>query len=139
MPHLLSTDPRALLTYTHQERTSPSFYIGGPSGRAQTPPKFTPPHLRTVTVTTRKSAVIPAYEAMSVVLGEQKAAICQNYRAQTRSAHKTVNNYHFTVQPDMKRSQLASIELLDGVSNVDGKRWVSASMKETGEGGRRHR
>ena len=30
----------------------------------------------------------------------------------------------------MKRSQLASIELLDGVSNVDGKRRVSASVKE---------
>ena len=50
---------------------------------------------------------------------------------QTLSTHKTVNNnYHFTVQPDMKRSQLASIELLDGVSNVDGKRRVSASVKE---------
>ena len=32
----------------------------------------------------------------------------------------------------MKKSQLASIELLNGVSNVDGKRRVSASVKETG-------
>jgi len=32
----------------------------------------------------------------------------------------------------MKKSQLASIELLNGVSNVDGKRRVSASMKEAG-------
>ena len=30
----------------------------------------------------------------------------------------------------MKKSQLASIELLNGVSNVDGKRWVSTSVKE---------
>ena len=32
----------------------------------------------------------------------------------------------------MKNSQLASIELLNGVSNVDGKRWVSASVSEAG-------
>ena len=32
----------------------------------------------------------------------------------------------------MKKSQLASIELMNGVSNVDGKRWVSASVKEAG-------
>ena len=32
----------------------------------------------------------------------------------------------------MKKSQLASIELLNGVSNVDGKRRVSASVKEAG-------
>ena len=32
----------------------------------------------------------------------------------------------------MNRSQLASIELLDGVSNVDGKRRVLAAVKETG-------
>ena len=32
----------------------------------------------------------------------------------------------------MKKSQLASIELLNGVSNVDGKRRVAVSVKETG-------
>ena len=32
----------------------------------------------------------------------------------------------------MKKSQLASIELLNEVSNVDGKRRASASVKETG-------
>ena len=35
-------------------------------------------------------------------------------------------------KPDMKKSQLASIELLNGVSNVDGKRRVSTSVKEVG-------
>ena len=40
----------------------------------------------------------------------------------------------------MKKSQLTSIELLNGVSNVDGKGRVSASGKDTGvnvEGKRR--
>ena len=42
------------------------------------------------------------------------------------------NNYHLNVHPDTKKSQLASIELLNGVSNVDGKRQVSTSVKEVG-------
>ena len=35
------------------ERISNSFSICGPSRRAQSPPKLTPPHLRTITMTTR--------------------------------------------------------------------------------------
>ena len=47
---------------------------------AQTPPKFTSSHLHIVTVTTHMArGLFLAYEAMCVVLGEQKAAICQNY------------------------------------------------------------
>jgi len=37
------------------EWTSNSFYICGPSWQAQSPPKLTPPHLRTITMTTRRS------------------------------------------------------------------------------------
>ena len=50
-----------------------------------------------------------------------------------KRSKKVNNNYHLNVQPDMKKSQFASIELLNGVSNVDGKRRVSTSVKEVGE------
>ena len=35
------------------------------------------------------------------------------------------NNHHLSVQPDMNKSQPASIELPNRASNVDGKRWMS--------------
>ena len=40
------------------------------------------------------------------------------------------DNYHLNVQPNTKKSHLVSIEMLNGVSNVDGKRCVSTSVKE---------
>ena len=45
-----------------------------------------------------------------------------------------VNHYPDTmhIARKWKKSQLASIELLNGVSNVDGKRWMLASVKEAG-------
>ena len=41
-------------------------------------------------------------------------------------------NHPFLVQPDTNKSQPASIELPNGTSNVDGKRWTSTSVKEVG-------
>ena len=68
-----------------------------------------------------------AYNAMFRVLDEcQRADICWNNRAKTRSTHKTsTGNHHLPVQPDMNKSQPASIELPNGASNVDGKSWMS--------------
>ena len=61
-----------------------------------------------------------AYNAMFGALDErQKAVICQNYRAKM-----STGNYHLPIQPDMNQSQPASIELPNGMSNVDGKRWM---------------
>ena len=67
-----------------------------------------------------------SYDATFVELDKcQKAAICRNNQAKTWSAHKTsTGKYHLFVQPDMKKSQLASLKLLNGVSIADGKRWV---------------
>ena len=59
-----------------------------------------------------------AYDAMFRALEErQKEALCQTNRAKTGSAPKTsMGNYHLFVQPITNKSQLASIERLNGVS-----------------------
>ena len=71
------------------------------------------------------------YDAMFVVLDErQKAAICWNNRAKTLSAHKTSTcNYYLNLQPDTKKSQLTSIELLNVVSNAGERGGCRTSME----------
>ena len=73
------------------ERTSNSFYICGPSRRAQSPAKLTPPHLRTVTVATRtleKGRVSASVKEMCVNVAEEKKGGHQ--RSRKKYVHKCV-------------------------------------------------
>ena len=65
-----------------------------------------------------------AHIAMFGALDEhQNAAIRQNNRAETKHPQNINSNYHLFVQRGTKKSQLASIELLNRVLITDGKRW----------------
>ena len=67
-----------------------------------------------------------------VLDGCQRAAICRNCRAKTWGTHKDVNGDHrLAVKPDTScRTEPASMELPNGVSGINGKRWMSTSVKE---------
>ena len=73
-----------LAFFFSSERTSNSLYICGPSRRAQSPPKLTPPHLRIITMTThalekgRASAL--AKEICAETLLRKNKGGCQHSR-----------------------------------------------------------
>ena len=65
------------------ERTSNSFYICGPSRRRSVRPKLTPPHLRTVTMTTRALS-------KKVGVGARERMLLRKIRAGFRAHKRTL-------------------------------------------------